>query len=151
MQLREKSPTLSASLSCTECDPFTSILPLSRQKLWISQVDYDTFKMVYLGNLPGFSVKIRRKVGIRKHLSSSMSMPRNSTANEDTDDEISNFLMNMEKYRQDELNAFDIMEANATMGSKCLKYRKLRVDASVDRQDKAKRFKFAVSDLQTPK
>ena len=80
-----------------------------------------------------------------------MSMPRNSTANEDTDDEISNFLMNMEKYRQDELNAFDIMEANATMGSKCLKYCKLRVDASVDRQDKAKRFKFAVSDLQTPK
>ena len=78
-----------------------------------------------------------------------MSLPRNAT--QDTNNEISIYLMNMQKYRQDDLNAFDdsIMEAKATMGSDCIKYHKLRVDASVDRQDKAKRLKIAVSDLQT--
>jgi len=77
-----------------------------------------------------------------------MALPNNAA--EDTGDEISIYLMNMEKYRQDDLNAFDdsIMEAKATMGSDCAEYRKLRVNASIDRQDKAKRFKIAVSDLQ---
>jgi len=71
--------------------------------------------------------------------------------NEDTDDEISNYLINMEKFRQDDLDAFDesLMEAKATMGSDCIESRKLRADARADREDKTKRFKTAVSHLLT--
>jgi len=65
-------------------------------------------------------------------------------------DEISNYVMNMEKFRQDDLDAFDasIMEASATMGSDCIGHRKLRADARADRHNKTVSFQKAVSHLQ---
>jgi len=77
-----------------------------------------------------------------------MSLPCSVT--EDMNDEISNYLMNMEKFRQDDLDAFDasIMEANATMGSDCIEYRKLRADTHADRHNKTLSFQKAVSHLQ---
>jgi len=77
-----------------------------------------------------------------------MSLPCSVT--KEMQDEISNYMMNMEKFRQDDLDAFDasIMEASATMGSDCSEHRKLRADARADRHNKTASFKKAVSHLQ---
>jgi len=77
-----------------------------------------------------------------------MSLSR--SVDENTNDEIIKYLTNMEKFRQDDLDAFDesIMEANATMGSDCVKHRELRAKARADRHNQTISFQKAVSRLQ---
>lgn len=66
-------------------------------------------------------------------------------------DEISAYLVAMDKFRQEDLDAFDesIMEAKATTGSECIQSRKVRAEARIDRDNKTANFKLAVSQLQT--
>ena len=63
---------------------------------------------------------------------------------------ITNFLENMDKNRHDNLDVFDEshMDAGACISSGFVKYRKLMEESSIDRQNKTKRFKVAVSELQ---
>jgi len=63
---------------------------------------------------------------------------------------IADFLESMDQYRQDDLDVFDEshMDAGACIGSGLVKYRKLMAEQSTDRQNKTKRFKSAVSELQ---
>jgi len=77
-----------------------------------------------------------------------MSLP--CSVDENTNDEITKYLTNMEKFRQDDLDAFDesIMEAKASMGSDCVEHRELRAKARADRHNKTISFQKAVSRLQ---
>jgi len=77
-----------------------------------------------------------------------MSLP--CSVDENTNDEITKYLTNMEKFRQDDLNAFDesIMEVKASMGSDCVEHRELRAKARADRHNKTISFQKAVSRLQ---
>ena len=63
---------------------------------------------------------------------------------------ITDFLESMDPYRQDDLDVFDEshMDVGACIGRVLVKYRKLMAEQSTDRQNKTKRFKSAVSELQ---
>ena len=63
---------------------------------------------------------------------------------------ISDFLENMDKYRQEDLDTFDEShaDAGACIGPGLVKYRKLMEEQSIDRQDKTQRFKLAISEMQ---
>lgn len=103
--------------------------------------------MFYLWILTLFSFK---KNGKRSSEFTFCGMSLPCSVDENTNDEITKYLTNMEKFRQDDLNAFDesIMEVKASMGSDCVEHRELRAKARADRHNKTISFQKAVSRLQ---